>query len=334
MKTTRSRFALGAAGAFATIAIHTPARAAQFEYKMGHDLPADHPLNVRSVEAAGRILKATNGRLQIKLFPNSQLGGDPAMLTQLRSGATEMLQFPGAFLTTVPLAAIENVAFAFPNSATAFKAMDGSLGAVVRDAIKATGTWALDKIWENGFRDITTATKPIRTVEDLAGFKIRVSPGRIRIDTFQSLGASPTPIAASELYTALQTKIVDGQENPLITIETLHLYEVQKYCSLSHHLWSGYWTLINPDAWKRLSPDLQAIVAREFAKSAADERRDTAIQSGSVQDKLHRQGLTFNPVDRESFKRKLIANGYYTRWKNEFGEKAWSALESYTGKLG
>ncbi|MBV8150366.1 MAG: TRAP transporter substrate-binding protein [Candidatus Eremiobacteraeota bacterium] len=271
--------------------------------------------------------------MQVKLFPNSQLGGDPAMLTQLRSGALEILAFPGAFLTTVPLAAIENVAFAFPNSAAVFRAMDGNLGGVIKDAIKATGTWVLDRIWENGFRDLTTSTKPIHNVEDLAGFKIRVSPGKIRVDTFQSLGASPTPIAASELYTALQTKVVDGQENPLLTIETLHLFEVQKYCSLSHHMWSGYWTLFNPDAWKRLPADLQAIVTREFTRATLDERRDTALQSASVQDKLHRQGLTFNAVDRESFKRKLVANGYYSRWQKEFGEKAWSALESYAGKF-
>ncbi|MBV8602252.1 MAG: TRAP transporter substrate-binding protein [Candidatus Eremiobacteraeota bacterium] len=331
--TTRAAFAAGAAATFAGIGIITPARAAQFDFKMGHDLPADHPLNVRSVEAAARILKATNGRVQVRLFPNSQLGGDPAMLTQLRSGALEILAFPGAFLTTVPVGAIENVAFAFPNSAAVFKAMDGKLGGVIRDAIKSTTSWVLDKIWQNGFRDLTTSTKPIRNVDDLAGFKIRVSPGKIRVDTFQSLGASPTAIAASELYTALQTKVVDGQENPLLTIETLRLYEVQKFCSLSHHMWSGYWTLINNDAWKRLSPDLQSIVARELNQAAVDERRDTDIQSGSVQDKLHRQGLSFNPVDVASFKKKLVANGYYTRWKNEFGEKAWATLEEYAGKF-
>ena len=331
--TTRARFAAGAAAVFAGVGIITPVRAAQFDYKMGHDLPADHPLNVRSVEAAARILKATKGRVQIRLFPNSQLGGDPAMLTQLRANALEILAFPGAFLTTVPIASIENVAFAFPNSGTVFKAMDGSLGGVIRDAIKGTGTWVLDKIWQNGFRDLTTSTKPIRNVDDLAGFKIRVSPGKIRVDTFQSLGASPTPIAASELYTSLQTKIVDGQENPLLTIETLRLYEVQKFCSLSHHMWTGYWTLFSPDAWKRLSPDLQAIVARELNAGALAERRDTELQSTSIEDKLHRQGLTFNNVDVASFKRKLVANGYYTRWKGEFGEKAWATLEQYTGKF-
>ena len=112
------------------------------------------------------------------------------------------------------------------------RAMDGDLGAVIRNAIQAQGIHVFEKILENGFREITTSTKPIRNVADLAGLKIRVSPGKIRIDTFQSLGASPAPIALSELYTSLQTHVVDAQENPLLLIEQQKFYEVQKYNTL------------------------------------------------------------------------------------------------------
>ena len=335
--TTRARFTAVAGAAFAGIGFGPRAsRAAEFAYKMGHDMPADHPLNVRAVEAAGRVAKTTNGRVEIKLFPNSQLGGDPSMFEQLRSGAVEMLAMPGAFITTVPLASRSRrtLPLRFRIARRRAKAMDGNPGrGVVRDAIKANGIWVLDKIWENGFRDITTSTKPIKTVDDLAGFKIRVSPGKIRVDTFQSLGASPSPISANEVYTALQTKIVDGQENPLVTIETMRFYEVQKYCSLSQHMWSGYWTLAYPPAWKKLPADLQAIVAKEFNAAAVVERRDLVLLQSSIQDKLHRQGLAFNPVDVATFKRKLAANGYYGRWKAEFGAPAWTALEQYAGKL-
>ena len=136
-----------------------------------------------------------------------------------------------------------------------FRAMDGDLGKVIRDDIAAKGgVVCLDRIWENGFRDITTSTKPIHIVGDLAGLKIRVSPGKIRIDTFQSLGASPTPIALSELYTSLQTHVVDAQENPLILINQQKFFEVQKYVSLSEHIWSGYWSLVNQDVWNKMGP--------------------------------------------------------------------------------
>jgi tripartite ATP-independent transporter DctP family solute receptor len=212
--------------------------------------------------------------------------------------------------------------------------MDGDLGKVIRDEISSREIVVFDKIWENGFREITTSTKPIRTVNDLAGLKIRVSPGKIRIDTFQSLGASPTPISLSELYTSLQTHVVDAQENPLVLIEQQKFYEVQKYVSLSNHIWSGYWLLMNPDAWKRLPPDIQALFTRELNAAALKARQDTDRLNSSVADKLRRRGMQFNPVEVAGFKKKLVDAKYYDRWKAEFGPKAWSALERYANKLG
>ncbi len=335
---SRAAFAAGSASVFATVGLlRWRGDAAQFSWKWGHDLAVDHPMNVRAVEAFARIKEQTGGAVEIRSFPNSTLGGDPAMLSQLRSGALEMLNYPGGFLDTiVPIAAIENIAYAFKNREAAFAAMDGQVGALVRSEISnKTGLVVLDRIWENGFREITSSTKPIRTVDDLRGFKIRVSPGRIRIDTFQSLGASPTPIAVAELYTALQTKIVEGQENPLLNIETQRFYEVQKYCSLSHHMWTGYWTLINPDKWKSLPANYQAIIRKEMSAAALAQRRDNGVITAALREKLTRQGLVFNDVQIQGFRDKLKASGYYDRWSREFGPQAWALLERYAGtKLG
>lgn len=336
MTVTRKGFVVGGAAALATIGIvRSPARAAAFELKYGHDLPADHPVNVRSVQAFTRIKAATKGQVSIKSFPTSQLGSDPAMIAQLRSGAIEMLAMPGAFLNAISVVAgIENLAYAFPNRETVFRAMDGDLGKIIRDDIGTKGIVVLDKIWENGFRDITTSTKPIRNVNDLAGLKIRVSPGKIRVDTFQSLGAAPTPIALSELYTSLQTHVIDAQENPLLLIEQQKFYEVQKYVSMSDHIWSGYWTLFNKDVWDKLGRDNQAIISREMAAATLAARNDNVLLNKSVRDKLARRGMQFNDVDRNSFKQKLVQAKYYERWKAEFGPKAWDALEKYANKLG
>ncbi len=334
MTATRNGFVAGCAAAFATIGVIRPAGAADFSIKYANDLPADHPVNVRAGEAAARIKAQTKGRVDIKVFPASVLGSDPAMLGQLRSGALEMLGFPGAFLNSVvPVASIENVAFAFPNSAAVFEAMDGDLGRVIRDDIQSKGMVVFDKISENGFREITTSTKPIKTVSDLAGLKIRVSPGKIRVDTFQSLGASPTPIALSELYTSLQTHIVDAQENPLLLINQQKFYEVQKYVSMSDHIWSGYWTLVNQDVWNKMPKDIQTIVSTEWNKSTLQARADNDLVSKSERQKLLAKGMIFNDVDKASFKKKLVDAGYYQRWKTEFGTKAWDALEKYANKL-
>ena len=335
MPVTRQGFVFGTAAAFATIGIVTPARAAEFELKYGHDLPPEHPINVRSVEAFGRISKATNGRVNLKSFQTSQLGSDPSMIAQLRSGAIEALAMPGAFLNQIaPLASIENLAYAYPNRETVFRAMDGDLGKVVREDINAKGGMVvLEKIWENGFREITTSTKPIHTVADLAGLKIRVSPGEIRVDTFKSLGASPSPIALSELYTSLQTHVIDAQENPLLLIDQQKFYEVQKYVSISDHIWSGYWTLFNQDVWNKLGKSNQDVISREMAKATLTARNDNVILNRSVRDKLARRGMKFNDVDKNSFKQKLVEAKYYERWRDKFGPKAWAALEKYANKL-
>ncbi|HEY1729127.1 MAG TPA: TRAP transporter substrate-binding protein [Candidatus Baltobacteraceae bacterium] len=333
--TTRKQF-LGSTAAFASIAfVRSPALAAQFEWKYGNDLDASHPLTVRAVEAFRKVYAETNGGLSIKPFANSALGGDPAMITQLRSGALEMVGMPGALMDTiVPVAAIESTAYAFKDKPTVFKAFDGDLGTIVRNEIASkTGIVALDRVWDGGFRDFTTSTKPIRRAEDLAGLKVRSAPGKLRLDSLRSMGASPTVLATPEVYTALQTHIVDGLEAPLVTIQSLRWFEVQKYASLTHHMWNGYWIMIGGEKWKSLPPEYQASLRKNLNDAALLERHDVDVLTRSVQDKLSRQGLKFNACDRASIKATITASGYYKRWHTEFGDAAWSALEKYAGKL-
>jgi TRAP-type transport system periplasmic protein len=333
--TTRKRF-IHTAATFASIAVvRAPARAAQFEWKYGNDLDGSHPLTVRAVEAFRRIEAETKGGLSIKPFPNSVLGGDPAMITQLRSGALEMAGMPGALMDTiVPVAAIESTAYAFKDKPTVFAAFDGDLGTIVRDEIASkTGIVTLERVWDGGFRDFTTSTKPIRRAEDLAGLKVRSASGKLRLDSLRSMGASPTVLATPEVYTALQTHIVDGLEAPLVTIQSQRWFEVQKYASLTHHMWNGYWIVIGGDKWKSLPAAYQASMRKNLNAAALLQRRDVDVLTGSVQDKLARQGLAFNACDRGSIKATLTANGYYKRWHAEFGDAAWSALEKYAGKL-
>jgi tripartite ATP-independent transporter DctP family solute receptor len=334
-KLSRKTFTAGSAAAVAGVAfIRRRARAAQFTWKFGIDTPVDHPINTRAVEAFGRIRKETGGQLDITSYPNSALGSDPNMLLQLRQGALEMLAYAGGILdTVVSLSSIENVAFAFPTREKALAAMDGDLGALVRKAIVDKGIMVFDKIYENGYREFTTSPHPIRNAADLQGLKLRVSPGKLRLDSFRSMGVAVTPIPPNELYTALQTHLVDGQETGVLLIETLRLYEVQRYCSLSHHMWSGYWNLVNLDKWNSLPPKFQESLRRNMNLAALKERRDTELLTGATIDKLRRQGMAINKVDVESLKAKLSAAGYYPRWKKEFGDEAWAALEKYAGKL-
>jgi TRAP-type C4-dicarboxylate transport system substrate-binding protein len=151
---------------------------------------------------------------------------------------------------------------------------------------------------------------------------------------FKALDAGPAPINFNELYSALQTKVVEGQENPLAIIATARLYEVQKSCSLTGHVWDGYWILGNKRSFERLPKDVREVVTREFDRSAADQRADVAKLSVSLREDLSAKGIQFFEVDRELFRQALEKTSFYKDWKAKYGDEAWSHLEKSSGKLG
>ena len=170
-----------------------------------------------------------------------------------------------------------NTGFAFKDYDAVWKAMDGDLGTLIRAQIAKTPILTVSRIWDNGFRHVTSSTREIKTPDDLKGFKIRVPPAPLLTSLFKALDAGPAPINFNELYSALQTKVVEGQENPLAIIATTRLYEVQKSCSLTGHVWDGYWILGNKRAFERLPEDLQEVVTtRVRPLRARDQRADIA----------------------------------------------------------
>ncbi|HLI97651.1 MAG TPA: TRAP transporter substrate-binding protein [Candidatus Baltobacteraceae bacterium] len=322
---------IAGAAAFASIGIiKAPAKAAQFELKMGTDNPTGHPLNIRAKQMCDAITAESGGKINMGFFPNNMLGGDTAMLTQLRSGALQMMTLdPGILQSVVPASAISSIGFTFKSDEQAFAALDGALGDYVRKEIAARGLYCFKNIWENGTREITSSTHPIKTADDLEGFKIRTPEAKQWVQLFKALGAIPTAMNFNEVYTSLQTHVVDGQENPLAIIETGRLYEVQKYLSITNHLWGGFWLLMNGDVWKSLPTDLQGVIERNAAKYALLDRSDTLALNRSLQGKLVEQGMVVNVADTATFQRKLGA--FYASAKAEFGPTAWALLEQTCG---
>jgi TRAP-type transport system periplasmic protein len=336
MKITRRGVLVAASAGLATTILGQKARAAaEFEFKLGVNTPETHPLTIRLIEAAHAIGSQSGGRLNVTVFPNSQLGGDPEMLSQLRAGGIDLLAAPSLTLSTlVPLSGLPSIGFAFPGYDQVWTAMDGCLGDFVRDAIGKTGITPMRKVWDNGFRQITTSSsRQINSVDDLRGFKIRVPVTALLTSLFSGLGALPSSISVSELYSALQTHIVEGQENPLAQISTNKFYEVQKYCALSNHCWSGYWIIANRRALSSLPPDLIDLVNTSFDAAAPKERADLAELDRSLQAELTGQGMVFNKPDPVQFRAALVKAGFYAQWQKTYGEEAWAQLEKYTGKL-
>jgi tripartite ATP-independent transporter DctP family solute receptor len=310
------------------------AQAAEFSYKYANNLPDTHPLNTRAKDMAAAIKAETNGKFDLQIFPNNQLGSDTDMLSQIRSGGIEFFTLSGLILSTlVPAASINGIGFAFPDYDTVWKAMDGDLGAYVRGEIKKAGLEVMDKIWDNGFRQTTSSTKPINGPDDFKGFKIRVPVSPLWTSMFKAFEAAPASINFAEVYSALQTKVVEGQENPLAIISTAKLYEVQKYCSLTNHMWDGFWFLANRRAWQAVPADVQAIVAKHINAAAVLERADVAKLNAGLQQDLAGKGLVFNQPVVAPFRDKLRSAGFYAEWKGKYGDQAWELLEKSVGKL-
>lgn len=336
MHITRRRLVATAAGTALAAPFIWPkaAMAAEYTYKYANNFTVEHPMNVEMSAAAQRISEETDGKFELKIFPNNQLGSDTDTLNQIRSGAVEFFTLSGLILSSlVPVASINGIGFAFKDIDTVWEAMDGDLGAYVRNAIRANRLEVMDKIFNNGFRQITTSNGPIESASDLDGLKIRVPVSPLWTSMFQALGCAPVSINWNEVYTSLQTGVVDAQENPLATIDTFKIYEVQSHCSLTNHMWDGFWMLANPRRWNALPDDIQEIVSRNINQAALDQRADLIKLNQSLQTTLEAKGMVFNSPDSASIRERLRSAGFYEQWRGTYGEEAWALLEKYSGSL-
>lgn len=330
----RSLIKAGAAAFVAAPAIARAQTRPQFSLRWGCGLPASHPGIIVGNEACATIAEKTGGRVRIQLFPDNQLGGDSDMLAQVRSGGLDIYSAGATTIgPLVPVAGIITTAFAFKSEADGWKALDGGLGTIVRAAIKAAGLHVFEKLWGQGFREMTMKARPVNDPADLRGAKMRVPTSPMLLSLFKALGASPTSMNVSDLYTALQTGVVDGQENPLSIIRTRNFNEVQKYCSLTNHAWDVNIQVMSPDSWQSLPDDLKAIVAGTMDAAGLKERDEVLKLNNSLQSELERLGMVFNTPDIAPFRAQLKAAGFYEQWRATFGAPAWAALEQYTGAL-
>ena len=292
-----------------------------------------HPIFLRLTEAVEKIKIESSGKVNISIFPNGQLGSDTDMLSQVRSGGIDFLTMPGTVLANLaPIASLNSVGFIFRDYPAVWKAMDGKFGSFMRTEIAKANLVVFDKIWDNGFRQISSY-KPINSAADMVNLKIRVPISPLLLSLFKSLGSSPTPINFNELYSALQTRVVEAQENALALFTTAKLYEVQKSVALTSHAWDGYWFLANKRSFGALPTPLRELVAKHIDAAALNQRVDSEKQSTSLQQDLTSKGLVFTKPDPQGFRTVLQKAGFYAEWKAKFGEEAWAQVESVAGKL-
>lgn len=306
---------------------------APFRLKFANIMPVEHPLNVRMREAAATVKERTNGQVDIQVFPASQLGTDADMLAQLRSGGIELFAQTGLILATlVPVAAINGIGFAFSGYDKVWPTMDGALGRHVIDAFAKANLVAFDRMWDNGFRQTLSVSRPIRIPDDLKGFKIRVPPSPLWTGMFKAIGASPVSIPWGETYSALQTKVADGLENPLAGIYFAKMHEVGKFLSNTSHMWDGFWILANRRSWEAIPPSARDIITKVINEAALRQRADVAKLNTELKVAVAAKGVQFVDVKPEAFRERLQTSGFYAEWKRRMGD-AWGLLEASVGKL-
>ena len=285
--------------------------------KFGHVAPPFHGQS-KGVDAfAAYVKEKTNGRIDIATFPLGQLGGERSMAEQVQAGTLQMATITTAVLQNfVPQAAMLDMPFIFPDRKTAYATLDDPefqkkfFSYFPKKGFVAIG-WN-----ENEFRDFTNNKRPVRKPEDIKGLKVRVMNSPVYLDTFKQLGASPVGIPFPEVYNALQTGVIDAQENPLLTSILMKFTEVTKNVTLTHHCLTECVIIVSPDYWETLSAADQQIF-REAAKVAIDTNRK---ENAQLHNKLPKSGISIaeycnkngievirlTPEERNQFKQAMV----------------------------
>ncbi len=328
---TRRSFVAGATLGSASIFARS-LRAADYLFVQFHNQPATSSLHRRLVEMWAAIRTETRGRVDTHIVPdnNKTPGSDPAVLNMLTSGEVQFFTLMGGILgNLVPAAEVQQIPFSFHSASHAHQAMDGALGAYLREEMAAKGIVGFSVgAFDNGMRQIAGRKRPIARPEDLIGIRMRVPAGTMVADTFRALGAEPLTINSDGIYDALKAGRVDAQENPLALLELFKIYEVVKYVSMTNHMWSGFNLLAHLPTWTRLPDDITAVIERNVTKHVRLQRRDQEHMNTTLRATLARRGLVFNEVDSAPFRTQL--SGVYSAWKERLGTRCWSLLEAAT----
>jgi tripartite ATP-independent transporter DctP family solute receptor len=245
---------------------------------------------------AEQVERASGGKMKVRAIGASALGPDVQMQQALIGGAQEMMVGSTATLVGITKEmALWDTPFLFSNAKEADAVLDGPIGQKVNAKLQEKGLVGL-AYWENGFRNLTNSKRPITKLEDLNGVKLRVMQNNVYLDSFKTLGANAVPLPFSELFSALETNTVDGQENPYNTILSSKFFEVQKYLSVTNHVYSPWIVLVSKKWWDGLSKDEQKVLA-DAAKASRDfERKDTREEAGKALADLKSKGMQINEL--------------------------------------
>jgi tripartite ATP-independent transporter DctP family solute receptor len=291
--------------------------------KVGIGLNEDHP-QALSVKRFGELLEEkSGGKIKVKLFASGTLGNDVTMISALQGGTLEMT-VPDTS-TLVNIAGLEpfgliNLPFLLEKGEQADALLDGPFGQKLLAKLPDKQLVGL-AFWENGFRQVTNSRRAIEKAEDFAGLKLRVIQNPLFIETFSALGASAQPMPFPEVYTALETGVVDGQENPLATILSSKFYEVQDYAVLSNHIYSVWALLMGKKFWDKLSPDEQQLITDAAKQATSFERETIRAYGAKALEELEGEGMEVTTLpEAEVAKLREMTKPVWDQFTQKFGQ--------------
>ncbi|MGG6439738.1 TRAP transporter substrate-binding protein [Saccharococcus caldoxylosilyticus] len=302
--------------------------------KAGIGLNEDHPEGQGLLKFKEIVEKKSGGKLKVQTYFSATLGDDLKMTEALQSGTQEItIPSTSPLVGIVKEFGIFDFPFLFNTAEEADAILDGPIGKKLLEKLPEHGLIGL-AYWENGFRNVTNSKHPINTIDDFKGLKLRTMQNQVHIDAFKKLGANPTPMAFSEVFTALESKTVDGQENPLATIKSNKYYEVQDYLSLTKHVYTPFVFLVSKKFWDSLSPEEQKILQDAAVEAGKYQRELSRQEDKKALEELKKTGIKINEVsDGERKKMEEAIKPVIDKYAKEFGEDLVNEMYSKLEKI-
>jgi len=270
-------------------------------YKLGHAAPMSHPYHLGALKFAELVKESTHGKISIDVFPASQIGNERDLIEGLQLGTVDFtVTSTGTISSFQPEFGVTDLPFIFRDLDHAYKVLDGAVGNGLYKKIEGIGIKGLS--WfENGFRHVSNSKKPINSVEDIKGLKLRTMENPIHVAFFRELGADPTPMAWGEVFSALEQGVVDGQENPVAVLTSAKLYEVQKHYALTGHVYSAVPLMVRLDLFNSFSKEEQTAILNAALEASKYERKLLAEQEINGLVELKAKGMLISNPDRTKF---------------------------------
>ena len=267
------------------------AQTAPVKLRFGHAHPVTDSQHVAALEFAKKVKERTQGGIEIQVFPSNQLGNDNTMIAGVRGGTIDIETSGNPFFTgIVPKLNVLDLPYLFDDATQVAKVLDGQIGRSLLNELEAHQMKGL-AFWEVGYRSLANSRRPVNKAEDIKGLKLRTTPNQAHIKAFQLLGAAPQPMPFSEVFSALETKAIDGHENPPTLMASTKMYEVQKHLSLTKHAYTALIVVMNKAKFESLKPEFQQILLQEAANAAVFQRDLNARSEASALAELRKHGM-------------------------------------------